>query len=303
MSNTTNAVMIFIGGMAVGSLITVGIMKKFGCNAPNSSVEDTSINDISDDPFTPKKDKPSYADKKSVNTHKRNYTSPFVKPDLDEVSKRYGNDDFDKEMAAREHPEDDIPEESEQTEARRAKSTLDQESDPKDLRERGDETEEEDDEELEIGEASSYHFSPDDLELEEIDGYGHVVCELHSKRSSSLIYLISDEFLGEIYPIESLTYYERDNVLCDKNDAVVDDISMVVGDALEHFGDHCGDKDMVYVRNCSISMEYEITRVNGYYAAKIYGIKDEDFEGGAMAKIPRKSRKKHAKATEDGEEE
>lgn len=297
MPNTSNSVMIFIGGAAVGSLITVGVMKKFGYNIYRTAIEDSSEEtDISNEGGNFKKDKPSYIDKKSVNTHKRNYASPFTKPDLDEISKKYGNEDFNKEMAAREHPEDDAPE------VERAKSTLDPESDPKDLRERGDEEDSEDDDELELSEASSYHFSPDDLELEEIDGYGHVVCELHSKRSSSLIYLISDEFLGEIYPIESLTYYERDNVLCDKNDSVVDDISMVVGDALEHFGDHCGDKDMVYVRNCSISMEYEITRVNGYYAAKIYGIKDEDFEGGAMAKIPRKSRKKHAKATEDDEE-
>lgn len=276
MSNMSNLVMAFLGGAVVGGFLTAVGMKKMGYlktdlrfseeNAPSK------INGPSDPP-SPGRDRPSYQDKKTVNTHKTNYASPFVKPDLEEVSKRYQNEDFDKEMAAHEYPEEDEPDEED--------------------------ADAEDDEEAEIGEASSYHFSPDDLEMEEIDGYGHVICELTSKQRDMLIYLVHENYSGEIYPLEVLTYYEKDNVLCDINDAIVDDPDRIIGDALDNFG-ACGtDPDTVYVRNCSMSLEYEITRIDGYYAAKIYGVTDEEIEATGIKK-PTKKRKKRLK--EDDEE-
>lgn len=272
MSNTSNLVIAFIGGTAVGGLATAGVMKKMGYVKLIDGMELPESRDAKKETdIHPEKDKPSFDPKGHVDTHKTSYSSIFDKPDLEEVSKRYQNEDFDKEMAEREHPEEDISEES-------------------------------DEEEYEIGDAMSHHFSPDDLEMEEIDGFGHVICELSAKRRDVLVYLVHEDYSGEIYPVEDLTYYEKDNVLCDVNMAAVSDIINLVGDALECFG-RCGsDDNKVYVRNCSMGLEYEITRVNSYYAAKVYGIKDEDFEGGSMAQIPRKAQKKHKKATEEDEE-
>lgn len=274
MDNTLNMVCVFIGGAVTGGLITAGVMKKLGYSKElNSDISHkVKVDDVPLDSIPT--DTPSYKIGDKIDTHKTSYSSAFSKPDLEEVSKKYKDSSFDEHMAEREHPEEDPPEEL---------------------------TDEEQDE---ISETMVNHagFNDGAIEMEEIDGYGHVIGELNTGHSDQLAYLISEEYIGEIYPIEELFYYEKDEILTDANDAVIDDPTRIIGDALEHFGQYGIDPDTVHVRNCSIGIEYEITCIDGYFAAKIYGIKDEDLEGGAMSQIPRKSKKKHAHSTEDDEE-
>ncbi len=137
------------------------------------------------------------------------------------------------------------------------------------------ENEDEDEEELqeEIAEALMDH--PGQEEYFETEGFGHYISQLDNGRKDNLIYLIPEEYLGEIYSVEDLVYYEDDDVLCDVLDAPVVDLTRVVGGALEHFGEF-DDPDKVYIRNCHMGFEYEITRVHEAFGAHIYGVNIND---------------------------
>lgn len=248
MKQTTNLIFSFIGGAAVGALIAYTIMRKNVLQVSNNVTLNEDAAEMEDS--VPKSDKPSFISPKVLDTHKISYDGIVKKPELEEVSKKYQDPSFDKMNAEREHPEDDAIDE---------------------------EDEYEDDEAYAEADALMNHAGQ--MEIEETDGFGHVICELTSSHRDSVIYLIPEEYAGEIYPLEDLTYYAKDNVVCDVTDAPVDNVDKLLGDALDHFGE-CGEdgEDKVYVRNASIGFEYEITRVDKYYAAHIYGVTDEDLK-------------------------
>lgn len=258
MGNTTNLVCAFIGGVTIGALATYSYMKKRGVYI---GVDSASKPDFSPKPIEEQRtgemerDTPSFQMEKKIDTHKTAYHA-VTKATIEETSETYQDPSFDQHMAEREHPEEGEDEESDEDEY----GVLD--------------------------------YDPSGIELEVTDGFGTVICELQSTRKDQLIYLVPQEYAGEIYPLEDLTYYEKDNVLCDENNTVIDDVSGIIGCALDHFGDCGSEKDMVFVRNCSMGFEYEITRIDGYFAAHIYGIKPEDLEGGGMAAIPKKTTKR-----------
>lgn len=256
MNNTTNMICVFIGGVAVGALATVGIMKRMGYIKPSEDV-----NEEQDDPSPrrarepepqdvelPEEDKPSFVKPEHMNTSKVQYHVPS-KPDLEELAKKYQDKSFTEHLADREHPEDDPPEEEE----------------------------DEDSLEAEMADALQDHQGQyEDYELD-TDGYGHVLIQLAGKTDNDLIFLVKEDWSGEIYPIEDLRWFWKDDVLVDINDSPVDDPDRIIGSALEHFGD-CGEPDVVYVRNVNLGAEYMVTRIDGSFASYIYGVDDAEVE-------------------------
>lgn len=77
----------------------------------------------------------------------------------------------------------------------------------------------------------------------------------------------------------TLTYYEGDNTLCNEKEEMIDDIDGVIGEInLNYFGRGCKEEHLVYVRNEVISTDFEIIRVEGYYAALVLGLDEDTFE-------------------------
>lgn len=266
MNSKVNTLCAFLGGVAVGALTMFGIMKKLGYERPSDAAEgeDASEEDApkphiakrpkkeEELPQT-KRDVPSFSLPEKLDTQRIQYHVPD-KPDLDVVSAKYENKDYDQHMAEREHPEDDEPD---------------------------DEEDEEDEEKLlqqEIAEALMDH--PGEMEdgdrSYDTDGYGHILMKLSCDKKDVEIYLVHADYGGEIYPLEDLRYFERDGVLCDVLDSPVNDIDRTVGSALEHFGECGAGPDSVFVRNISTGFEYEIIRETGSFAAYIYGVTDEE---------------------------
>lgn len=257
MNSTTNMICVFIGGVAVGALATVGVMKRIGYSKQTEEVVE-SQNEPSlrrarqpeqKDVELPEEDKPSFTKPERINTEKMKYHIPS-KPDLEELAKKYDDESFTKHLADREHPEDDKSDEEEPDE------------DPLDA---------------EMADALQDHPGQYEDECYDTDGYGHVLLQLAGKTENNLIYLVQEEWSGEIYPIENLRWFWKDDVLVDITDAPVDDPDRIIGSALEHFGE-CGDPDIVWVRNVNLGVEYEIERIDGSFAAYIYGV-DEDSVG------------------------
>lgn len=68
----------------------------------------------------------------------------------------------------------------------------------------------------------------------------------------------------------TLTYYEKDNVLTDVRDDIIEDPLPIVGDAaLQNFGKYSDDPNTVYVRNSTLELEYEIVRSTGSFAQEV----------------------------------
>lgn len=240
----------FLGGAAVGALATYAYLKHRHPEISPVRIDDEQpLSESSDGPLhlagKPMRDKPSFEQPKTIDTHKVQYDGIVNKPSLEELTRRYNEPKLERDLAAREHPEDD--------------------------------TEDLTDDELE-DEAEALMDHPGQMEIEETDGFGHVICELNTGRKNSAVYLVPEEYAGEIYPIESLSYFSKDDVLVDVTDAPVDDPQGLIGDATKHFGECGEDPDVVYVRNANIGFEYEITRQDRYYAAYLYNVPDEAME-------------------------
>lgn len=103
---------------------------------------------------------------------------------------------------------------------------------------------------------------------------------LLSNRDPSKPYIISvDEYMleNDHFDKETLAYYEEDDTLCDTSDRPIDDPESVVGnDPLLRFGTGSGDKNIVYVRNESTSVDYEIIRDERAYTEVVLGLRDRD---------------------------
>jgi hypothetical protein len=75
----------------------------------------------------------------------------------------------------------------------------------------------------------------------------------------------------------SLTYYEKDDVLCDPNKEVVHTPEELLGpDGLLKFGEESGDPDCVYIRNPLTSTDYDVVILhNKSYQIEVLGVKPE----------------------------
>lgn len=88
-------------------------------------------------------------------------------------------------------------------------------------------------------------------------------------RTKDKPYVIThDEFFeGEgDYDNNSLTYYEQDDTLVDERDHPVDDMENIIGeDNLVRFGHGSKDRNIVYVRNDKLEIDYEIVKSPGSF--------------------------------------
>jgi len=75
----------------------------------------------------------------------------------------------------------------------------------------------------------------------------------------------------------TLTYYEGDDTLVDEKDVPVPDEDATVGeDALTAFGHGSKDKNVVFVRNDKLEMDFEIVRSNGKFSVEVLGFDDQE---------------------------
>ena len=113
-------------------------------------------------------------------------------------------------------------------------------------------------------------FRDDTFDLEEEIKY----------RTEDAPYIITHDeyFAGDLeYDTSSLTYYEKDDTLTDEHDKPLEQTDKIVGDDhLVRFGSGSKDKNVVYVRNDRLGIDYEITRSRGSYLEDVLGMENED---------------------------
>lgn len=113
-------------------------------------------------------------------------------------------------------------------------------------------------------------FKDDTFDLEEEIKY----------RTEDAPYIIThDEYFAgdKDYDMSSLTYYEKDDTLTDEHDKPLEETDNIVGDDhLVRFGSGSKDKNVVYVRNDRLGIDYEITRSRGSYLEDVLGMVEED---------------------------
>lgn len=254
MNTKMNLLCAFLGGVAVGAFGAVGIIKKLGYSKPTkkedvpAQIASATGKSAPIDETAATKDVPSFSLPEKIDTQRVRYHMP-EKPELEEVSAKYGDPSFDQHMAEREYPEDDEPDEEEKLQQEIAEALMDHPG------------------QMEDGDRSI-----------DTDGYGHVLKQLACEKKGMEIYLVHVDYAGEIYPLEDLRYFEKDDVLCDTLDCPIDNVDRTVGSALEHFGECGAGPDSVIVRNISTGFEYEITRETGSFAAYLYGVTDKEAE-------------------------
>lgn len=77
------------------------------------------------------------------------------------------------------------------------------------------------------------------------------------------------------YPQTTLTYYEKDEKLCDEHDEPLESVDATVGlDFKVNFGYESEDENTVYVRNERLGLDYEIVRHEGSYQKEVLGEDD-----------------------------
>lgn len=117
-----------------------------------------------------------------------------------------------------------------------------------------------------INEQNSKNFTPstpyESCNPEEHKEYKDLVDELgyiNEEEDYPAPFIISPEEYGELegYSIESLIYY-TDGVVADDTDKILDDPEIVLGDALDHFGEF--EDDAVHVRNIRRQCDYEVLK-------------------------------------------
>lgn len=98
-------------------------------------------------------------------------------------------------------------------------------------------------------------------------------------RSDQKPYILSaEEFLTNESEYEqiTLTYFEGDKVLVDDQESPVPNPEKLVGTSnLRRFGWRSRDRNVVYVRNSHLKLEFEILRSEGKYMKEVHGIPDE----------------------------
>lgn len=101
-----------------------------------------------------------------------------------------------------------------------------------------------------------------DYEYTDVDGEGQIIEIVPSDYPEP--YVIAPEEFGELedFKTKSFIYYE-DKVVATADDRIVDDVEVLIGDALDHFGDY--EDDAVHVRNEKEKTDYEILRSEKYY--------------------------------------
>lgn len=110
-----------------------------------------------------------------------------------------------------------------------------------------------------------------------------------ARRTEDEPYVIShDEFMAceKDYQQVQFTYYDGDNVLADERDQVVEDEDRIVGIAnLLRFGHGSKDRNIVYIRNDTLDLEFEVVRSDGKYAEMVLGFIEHSERDGRPRKF------------------
>lgn len=74
----------------------------------------------------------------------------------------------------------------------------------------------------------------------------------------------------------TLTYFDGDDVLADDQNSPVDNLDSVIGyENLLRFGHASGDRNVVYVRNAKLKLDFEVLKSEGKFAKEVLGYDDE----------------------------
>jgi hypothetical protein len=89
---------------------------------------------------------------------------------------------------------------------------------------------------------------------------------------------VEDYMEGEDgFESHTLTYYAKDQQLCDDKDQLIPDVRQTVGFGnLEKFGKMSGNGDTVYIRNYKRQADYEVVRDHGSYREEVLNISTWD---------------------------
>jgi hypothetical protein len=102
-------------------------------------------------------------------------------------------------------------------------------------------------------------------------------------RSPDIPYIIhaDERYEFEGYGEETLTYYEKDDVLCNERDEVLaegPERERLIGEwSLDKFGHGSNDPEIVYVRNDRVEMIYEIVKSPNSYAEEVHGFSHDSY--------------------------
>ena len=113
-------------------------------------------------------------------------------------------------------------------------------------------------------------LNPDDFDLEEernnrVNGFPHIVTKAEYDEN---------ECDNEQ---QVLTYFSGDDTLVDEDEKPIDRVEETVGVAnLQRFGAGSEDPNIVYIRNDSIGVDFEILLSRGLYSEEVLGLTTED---------------------------
>lgn len=85
--------------------------------------------------------------------------------------------------------------------------------------------------------------------------------------------ITKDEFMRNESEYEqvTLTYFDGDDVLVDSEEKPVGDELRLIGDGNLRFGYGSGDHNVVYIRNETLQLEFEVLKSSGNYAEEVLG--------------------------------
>lgn len=126
----------------------------------------------------------------------------------------------------------------------------------------------------------------------EADGYDPIEEDIDpTERSLAGPYVISqNEFVGADleYDQRTITYYEEEDILTDEQDKPFLDVENVVGvENLTKFGKGTRDNNIVYIRNDSLAVDFEVIRSKGNYAKDVLGVIEHSEPRGRPRKFRR----------------
>lgn len=115
------------------------------------------------------------------------------------------------------------------------------------------------------------------------------------KRSPDAPYVIHYDERDEMddYQVVTVTYYEGDDVVCDERDSVIDEEerNRLIGEQnLNRFGHGSNDPNVVYVRNDSLQLIYEVCKSPNSYAEEVHGFRHGDVYRGNLERMRARER-------------
>lgn len=99
-------------------------------------------------------------------------------------------------------------------------------------------------------------------------------------KSQGKPYVITEESFGENesdYTEMQLTWYAKDEILCDDEDNPIDDVDSWVGEInMTKFGQGSNDKHIVFIQNDQRDLVIEVARSKGAYSEEVAGLRHSD---------------------------